>query len=137
MCGGTNDYRHRFVTVTALKSQPNHVQIASVNGALQNRQNEFKNEYPEHVEIADNSIQWLMEKFESSGTLRDLPGRGRKFKRSDEIKDEVRRLLEAMRSYLIESSARYTNQRVTSLVSKFFLYDFGVVTCSHFETPCI
>ncbi len=26
--------------------------------------NEFKNEYPEHVEIADSSIQWLKKKFE-------------------------------------------------------------------------
>ncbi len=57
--------------------------------------NEFKNECPEHIEITDSSTQWLIKKFESTGTVRDLPIYGIKFKQTNEIKDKVGRLLKA------------------------------------------
>ncbi len=57
--------------------------------------NQFQEVYPDENVIPDSSIQRLVKKFKETGTVRDLPGCGRKTKQIEEMKDAVKTRLEA------------------------------------------
>ncbi len=57
-------------------------------------QNQFQEAYPDENVIPDSFIKHLEKKFEETGTVRDVPGCGRRTKQT-EMKDSVKTRLEA------------------------------------------
>ncbi len=85
--------------------------------------NQLQVAYPDENVMPDSSTQCLVKKFEETGTVRDLPGPGRRTKQTEEMKDVVKTRLEAR--LMVVSSSMYGKNKDIPIISKFFLLILG------------